>query len=100
MLFTTVTQLFTRHEVIYHDSLNWRLTPRIVGEINGLPGSRGVLVATNGVLCLIEQELGERLFEGHLDFFLPDIEAPACTPLKRKESAKLTAQYVDILDLC
>lgn len=48
----------------------WRTTPRLAGEINGLPASRGVLVATNGILCLIEQADG--LYEGHLQWFEPD----------------------------
>jgi hypothetical protein len=49
---------------------DWRWTNRISGEINGLPMSRGVLVATNGILCLIEQ--GETYFEGHLQWFVAD----------------------------
>ena len=52
------------------DKYPWRLTKRIVGEINGIPTSRGVLVATNGIECFIEQ--GKNLFRGHLQWFLPD----------------------------
>jgi hypothetical protein len=50
------------------DKYPWRLTERIVGEINGIPTSRGVLVATNGIECFIEQ--GEKLFRGHLLWFV------------------------------
>jgi hypothetical protein len=48
----------------------WRLTKRIVGEVNGIPTSHGVLVATNGIECFIEQAGG--LFRGHILWFVPD----------------------------
>lgn len=50
---------------------DWRLCERHVGQVLGLPGSRGVLTATNGVLCYIEQADG-RLFLGHLNWFVND----------------------------
>ena len=52
----------------------WRLTDRLVGQINGLPGSRGVLTATDGILCYIEQERDGRveLFAGHIQWFIAD----------------------------
>ncbi len=50
---------------------DWRLTDLIEGEINGLPGSRGTLTATNGVLCYVIRE-GFPPFLGHLDFFVSD----------------------------
>lgn len=53
------------------DPGQWRFTKRIVGEINGLPQSRGVLVATNGILCRIER-VALPPFEGHLDAFVSD----------------------------
>lgn len=48
----------------------WRRTDRLVGEINGLPTTHGMLVATNGVLCAIRQ--GERIILGHNEFFVLD----------------------------
>ena len=47
----------------------WRATPRVLGQINGLPESRGVLVATDGVLCQIVREDGTT-FEGHVQWFV------------------------------
>ncbi len=43
----------------------------VVGEINGLPGFRGLTVATNGIIVVI---LGSNndIFLGHLDFFVKD----------------------------
>ena len=53
-----------------HDD-TWRMTKRVPGELNAIPGSRGVMVATNGILCKIEQ--GEtRSFLGHIAWFVPD----------------------------
>ena len=73
-----------------HDD-TWRRTKRIVGQVNGIPGSRGVMVATNGILCQIEQS-GPVPFIGHIAWFVPDdktidiehaVKHPAA-PLKRK----------------
>ncbi len=52
----------------------WRLTERVVGQVNGLPTSRGILTATNGILCYIEQETDGRVgtFLGHLEWFVAD----------------------------
>ena len=49
----------------------WRLTKRIVGQINGIPSIRGILTATNGILCFIESEAGVPLL-GHIGWFEPD----------------------------
>lgn len=48
---------------------HWRLTPRVVGEIHALPGSNGILTATNGILCYIERAENS-LFLGHIDHFI------------------------------
>lgn len=59
-------------------SLVWRLTDRIKGQVNGLPETWGILQATNGVLCYIEQGYGRvagsdvPLVLGHLQWFVPD----------------------------
>ena len=50
----------------------WRYTQRLIGCIDGLPTMRGTLLATNGVLCAIEQ--GTRLLVGHIQHFIPDIQ--------------------------
>ena len=63
-------EFFDRHRLFRKDGI-WRLTEPRAGEINGLPNFRGLLVATNGILCYLETETG-RLFEGHIDWFVPD----------------------------
>tara|TARA_R110000787_G_scaffold8323_8_gene27805 strand:- start:894 stop:1202 length:309 start_codon:yes stop_codon:yes gene_type:complete len=66
-----VLVVFQRLGRWYKEIDNWRCPPEPVrGEIHGLPGSDGMMVATNGILCLIER-LNEPPFEGHLDFFVP-----------------------------
>jgi hypothetical protein len=54
----------------------WRLTDRVVGQINGLPQSNGILTATNGILCYIEQPQDHKinLFLGHIEWFIPDAD--------------------------
>lgn len=64
---------------------DWRMMPpeaQTCGEIVGLPLSRGVIRATDGVMCLIETWQGE-LFEGHLEWWKAD-KQPA-TASKRAE---------------
>lgn len=61
----------------------WRMhREETIGQINGLPETRGALVATNGVLCFIRQAKGH--FLGHLDFFVPDPRERS-EPSERKE---------------
>ena len=53
---------------------DWRLIEPMVGEINGIPTSRGIAVATNGILVAIMQNDG--IVFGHLDWFVKDVEQP------------------------
>lgn len=53
---------------------DWRLTDYVLGEINGLPKSRGRVVATNGIMCYIQQEYG--LYYGHYTSWTPDHKEP------------------------
>lgn len=49
----------------------WRLTPRLLGQIQAIPQSRGILTATNGIDCYIV--CGDQtLFKGHIGWFVPD----------------------------
>jgi hypothetical protein len=61
-----------KHRITHPPKETWRLTQYgYIGEINGIPGSRGILVATDGTLCYITQ--GEQApFLGHIQFFKPD----------------------------
>lgn len=71
MFHTSIHTLFAERNEYRKDVDKWRLTPRITGEFNGLPLTRGTLLATNGILALVD--CGRPwLFEGHLDFFVAD----------------------------
>lgn len=61
----------------------WKMTKRTVGEIVGIPGSRGILVATNGIDCYIER-LGNDLFYGHLAWFVQEKPDPEISDLVKK----------------
>ena len=55
---------------------DWRLIEPMVGEINGIPTSRGVAIASNGIIVAIMQNDG--VVFGHLDWFVKDKEQPIC----------------------
>ena len=66
---------------------DWRLlVPNVVGEVNGIPSSRGVAVATNGILVAIVQT--NALFIGHLEFFVPDEEEVLVVALEKTTTRK------------
>ena len=85
---------------------DWRLlNPAIVGEINGLPRSRGVAIATNGILVAIKQN-EDQLFIGHLEYFVPDEDSGAegviqsrLSPVSKK-TTKTRKPKVDIEEFC
>ena len=58
------------HGITFPNKEEWRLTDRIVGEIHALPSSYGILTATNGMLCYIEQENGKMFGPAHIAFFV------------------------------
>lgn len=61
---------FATHGLTFKDADKWRVIKEpVLGEINGLPASHGLLVATNGILCLIERA-DSTTFEGHLEWFV------------------------------
>jgi hypothetical protein len=49
----------------------WRLTECLLGEINGIPGSRGLLVATDGMTCVVFRT-EQSSFQGHMEWFVAD----------------------------
>lgn len=70
-MYSTIDEFFLVNRLTHPSKEEWRLTTPLMGEINGLPGSRGWLVATNGILCYVQQLTGT-FFLGHLAFFLTD----------------------------
>ena len=50
---------------------DWRLTEHKLGEIQGLARHRGRMVATDGIIVLILDEVGV-IRDGHISWFVPD----------------------------
>lgn len=68
---------------------DWRLTDYVLGEINGLPKSRGRVVATNGLMCYI-QIAPDVLYYGHFTAWVPDeIESDRVPTLRIPKQAKV-----------
>ncbi len=63
------------------------------GEVNGLSRFRGVLRATNGILCYIELVEEHRVELVHLEWFTPD--PPEIEPVKatKRRIGKLEAMF-------
>lgn len=99
--YTSVYAFFRAHGITLKNSEGWRLTPRLVGEVNGIPTSRGILTATNGILCYIEQEIDGRVttFEGHIAWFVPDdatADPLAATPAPKGPSKRELARIASL----
>lgn len=72
--FTSVSQMCERLGLPESKfCLGWRLVDVRIGELNGLPKSRGRLVATNGMQCIILTD--DNFFIGHIAWFNQDKEA-------------------------
>lgn len=69
----------------------WRLTEVRPGEFRGCPGSRGLLMATNGILAFTLNEVG-RSFLGHLENFISDeVEVEENADTNKKTASRKTA---------
>ncbi len=64
--------LMRQHGVTIHNAHQWRPTLRTLGQIHELPTTRGWLIATDGILCLIDREDGSIPFLGHFQWFVAD----------------------------
>lgn len=65
----------------------WRLTPPLVGEVLGLPGLRGRARATDGIILMLETEMG-KVHRVHMASFIPDKGSSENSILTRKPKAK------------
>lgn len=78
--------------------LGWRLASEQLGEIIGLPLSRGRLMATNGIDCLIETEIGT-IYKGHVAFFIHDEveneESTTTVKEPKTRAKKLMAEFCE-----
>jgi hypothetical protein len=75
--FHSARELFSAFGIVRRDLDSWRLTEATPGQIHGLNSSHGILLATNGMLCVIERQTPNeaaetpKIFFGHLDYFEP-----------------------------
>lgn len=68
--FKSLHELRERWKVVLPKPYDWHLTEPVPGEVVGLPTSRGVKVATNGIIVAIQQK--DELVFGHLSWFVED----------------------------
>lgn len=72
----------------------WRLTDYVLGHVNGLPASRGRMVATNGIMCFIIRE-DRTLYEGHVQHWVHENNVEdrerSDTPLSQRKQSALEA---------
>lgn len=59
-----------------------------IGEIRGLPQSRGKIVMTNGVMCWIERTVMFP-FHGHYESFMPDEKQPMAVGFRSSVRARI-----------
>ena len=88
-----------KHDINIPNILAWRWLDGILGEINGLPSSRGRAMVTDGVIVFIETADG--IYRGHMGFFKadgnePGIVAKICKTKKSSVSKPAKAPAVDI----
>jgi hypothetical protein len=74
------------------DALNWRTLDTRQGEVRGLHTLRGKLIATNGILAVLETWQGRR-YEVHLENFVEDprgeVGLPTDTAEKKPRSRRV-----------
>lgn len=70
--YSSISMFCNAHGIPIPRKGDWRLTDRVRGNISGVPNSDGILTATDGILCFIEQEY--RVFCGHVEHFIEDKE--------------------------
>jgi hypothetical protein len=77
---------------------NWRMLPseeQVPGVINGLPESKGIVRATNGILCYIEVYGGGFPYLGHYEFFVKEDGGPRYQVLTKSRGGRPKVEVVD-----
>lgn len=77
----------------------WRMTEKVVGEINGLANSRGVIAVTDGLSCFIVRG-DNSLFQGHAMWFVPDDKGVDVEELigdQSRKKARKIAKEIDVI---
>lgn len=97
---TEVLLFFSKHDMpVPKTDTFWRTTDAVLGEISGVPTSRGVIRVTDGMVCWIERSNGS-LFRGHASWFMPDDEEVDVEELlapKKEKKSKISLEDVDVL---
>jgi len=74
--------------------LGWRLVDPSQGEVNALPNTRGTMIATDGVMCIIRTE-DDRVLLGHFDWFNKDKkESEQSSTAKRKTKPQILEEFI------
>lgn len=95
--YTSFSHFARTHGITHPAKEEWRLTTCLKGELRGLPGTRGTLVATNGMLCYVELT-NDMLFLGHIDNFIVDAgEGEACKEQPVKRPSKRQQQHEQLM---
>lgn len=99
MNYKTLFHFTAQHKLVLPRPHPWSLVApdeRRLGAVEGLPGLRGIITATNGILAAIENEVGI-VHIVHRDWFVPerDEHAPQSSNFGRsKREAALAEKYV------
>lgn len=73
--------------------LGWRLVDATQGQIVALPQSRGRVVATDGVLCVIQTE-NNHLYFGHWEWFKADAVSASASTAKRPRKERVLPDFI------
>ena len=78
-------------------ALGWRWVNAEIGQITAIPKSRGKVVATDGMMCIIQTEDGGFYF-GHWDWFEPegtkDVEASSAKATRKPRKSKVLIEFL------
>lgn len=98
---TAILRFLAEHKIFHRNREKWRLTKRIPGHINALDNLSGVLVATDGVLCVIETSAGKFIDNCHLHWFVPDKIEPIVTEdgIELRTVSKADRKAAEMLEL-
>ena len=97
--YNSVQDFFAHHRLleprrrIGYEQAQWRLSDMSQGEFRACPSMRGVAIASDGVLLIIETQDGKTM-TGHLMNWLPDSVDAQSPAWQRKQFAELSAQSV------
>ena len=95
----TITTFLNIHHLAVSHHPHWRMVPedqQRYGEIHGLYRLRGILRATNGIMCFIENPITNEVHEGHLQWFIYD---KGEKQQKFRPRARQTATYTFLAEL-